>query len=120
MRLIMLLNLCFILFNYDILLLLDGDVEFNPGSSSSPFENFSICHWSLFSLTSHNFIEKYLLLAFNSIYKFDIICLSETFLNSSYAIDSMDLNLHNYLLVRADHPLDVKRGGVYIIKIAYQ
>ena len=66
------------------------------------------------SLSSHSFIKKDLLTAFNSIHNFDIIFLSETFLNSSYEIDSHVLNIPNYTLVRADHPSDSKRGGVCV------
>ena len=45
-------------------------------------------------------------------HKFDIICLSVTFLNNTYKDN--DLNLNGYSLLRADHPSNAKRGGVCI------
>ena len=45
-------------------------------------------------------------------HKFDIICLSVTFLNDTYKDN--DLNLNGYSLLRADHPSNAKRGGVCI------
>ena len=52
--------------------------------------------------------------AYNAIHKFDIICLSETFLNSSIPNDDHGLVLNGYKLVRADNPSDLKNGGVCI------
>ena len=43
-------------------------------------------------------------------HKFDIICLSVTFLNNTYKDN--DLNLNGYSLLRADHPSNAKMGGV--------
>ena len=45
-------------------------------------------------------------------YKHDFICLSETYLHSSTP-DSL-LEIDGYVLVRADHPNNIKRGGVCI------
>ena len=45
-------------------------------------------------------------------HKFDIICISETFLNNIY--QGNDLNLNGSSLLRANHPSNVKRGGVWI------
>ena len=47
-----------------------------------------------------------------SVYKHDFICLSETYLDSS-TLDSL-LKIDRYILVRADHPNNIKRGGVCI------
>ena len=44
--------------------------------------------------------------------KHDFICLSETYLDSSTP-DSL-LEIDGYILVRADHPNNIKRGGVCI------
>ena len=43
-----------------------------------------------------------------------MICLSETYLDSSYAYDDTRLNLKNFTLIRADNPHNCKRGGVSI------
>ena len=45
-------------------------------------------------------------------YKHDFICLSETCLDSSTP-DSL-LEIDGYNLIRADHPDNIKRGGVCI------
>ena len=89
-----------------------GDIEINPGPRKD--ENLSICHWNLNSISAHNFVKFSSLQAFNSIHNFDLICISETFLDSSVAIDDSDLNFNGYNLVRSDHPSDVKRGGICI------
>ena len=46
--------------------------------------------------------------AFHTLHKFDIICLSETYLDSSVSI------INGYKLLRVDHPSDTKRGRVCI------
>ena len=43
-----------------------------------------------------------------------MICLSETYLDSSYADDDTRLNLKDFNLIRADNPYNRKRGGVSI------
>ena len=45
---------------------------------------------------------------------FDIVCLSETFLNSSIQNDDHKLKIHGYNLIRSDHPSDWKKGGICI------
>ena len=46
--------------------------------------------------------------------KTDIICLSETYLNSSISSDNDNFELPGYNLVRADNSTNTKRGGVCI------
>ena len=43
-----------------------------------------------------------------------MICLSETYLDSSYADDDTRLNLKDFTLIRADNPHNCKKGGVSI------
>ena len=45
---------------------------------------------------------------------FDIICVSETFLDSSYSNDDPKFSIHGYAMLRSDHPSNTKRGGVCI------
>ena len=63
-------------------------------------------------MTAHNFEKINLLEAYNTINKFDVICLSESYLDSSIASDNDNLNIKGYNLYRVDHPNNVKRGGV--------
>ena len=77
-------------------------------------ECLPICHWNLSSISAHNFIKLSLLRAYFSINKIDIICLSETYLDSSISSENDNLELPGYNLVRANHPTNTKRGGVCI------
>ena len=43
-----------------------------------------------------------------------LICLSETYLTSTTDINDENLKIPGYIMYRADHPSDVKRGGVCI------
>ena len=97
-----------------IFLLLCGDIELNPGpieKRNSRF-NFSISHYNLNSLTTHNFEKVNLLEAYNAVNKFDIICLLESSLDFSILTESNNLKINGYKMVRADHSSNVKRGGV--------
>ena len=85
------------------LLQLSGDIELNPGPKPNSCKSFTICHWNLNSITFHNFIKVSLLTAYNSIHKFDIICLSETYLNSETLSNDENLDITDYNLIRADH-----------------
>ena len=41
------------------LLQLSGDIELSPGPKLNSCKSFSICHWNLNSITSHNFIKAH-------------------------------------------------------------
>ena len=86
------------------LLLLCGDVELKPGPNQNTAKKLSICHGNHNSIVSHNFAKLVLLKPYNSIHKFDIICLSETYLDSSILHDHSNLEISRYDLVRSDHP----------------
>ena len=70
-----------------LLILLSGDVEISPGPRHNSGESFSICHWYLNSVSAYNYTKLSSLKAFIAVYKFDIVCLSETHLDSSIAPD---------------------------------
>ena len=89
---------------YIRLIRLSGNIELNPGSKPSSFKNFSICHWNLNSITSHDFLNVTLLFAYNALQKFDIICISESYLNLDILSSDDNLNIAGYDMVRADHP----------------
>ena len=94
------------------LLIICGDVHVNPGPKNK--DNLSVAHWNLNSVSVHDFEKLRSLQAFNSVYQFDIICLSETFLDSSFSSDDIDLSIEGYNIIRADHPVNIKRGGVCV------
>ena len=100
---------------YSILVKLSGDVEGNLGPKPKPCQSFSICHWNVNSVSAHNFSKVSLLRAYISIHKFDVICISETFLDSDTAFDDDNLKIEGYI-VRSDHPLTLYEVvSVYII-----
>ena len=94
----------------NFLLLKSGDIESNPGPCKSSTLKF--CHWNLNGLTAHEFIKLSLLEGYINVNNIDIICLSETFPDSSIPIDHHRLSIPGYLMMRVDHPSNTKRGGV--------
>ena len=92
-----------------LILLMDGDSESNSGpktKTKNPFFFFfcavigiSIVHNKLSMLEAYNIARKY-----------NAICISESYLDSTLPLDSVSLNGYN--LTHADHPDNVKRGGV--------
>ena len=98
----------------EIVLKLSGDIEENPGPKPSSNQSFSICHWNLNSISAHNYIKVSLLRAYISTHKFDVICISETYLDSDTSDDDGNLKIAGYNFIRADHPSNTKRGAVCI------
>ena len=90
------------------------DIELNPGSKSNSCENLSVCHSNLNSISAHNISKVSLLNVYTSLHSFSIICLSETYLDSSILHHDPNLEVQEYDLIRPDHPSYVKRGGVCI------
>ena len=60
------------------------------------------------------FTKVSLLLVYIFVHKFDIICFSETYLNSEIPSDNENLEIPGYNLVREDHPSNSKRAGVCV------
>ena len=63
---------------------------------------------------AYNFINVSLLQTLAVTNDYDIICLTETFLDSSVENDDDRISIPGYNLLRADHPSNTKRGGVCI------
>ena len=105
-------NFFYFLF-YEKLLLLHGDIETNPGPDKK-YKSFTCCHWNVNKLSAHNLLKLSSITAYNTIYKYDFICISETYLDSSVQSDDRDISINGYKLIRADHPSNSKRGGVCI------
>ena len=64
-----------------LLLITHGDTETNPGQKSKNSKYFLCCHWNVNSILAHDKLS--LLTAYNSTQHYDIICISETYLDSS-------------------------------------
>ena len=99
---------------YSILISLSGDVQLNPGPKNKPEVNFSIFHWNLNSIAANNYAKVFLLIAYIAVYKFNIICISETYFDTSITSDDGNLEILGYNLIQSDHPSNSKRGGVCI------
>ena len=67
---------------------------------------FSSCHWNANSILSHNKIS--LLSTYNTVQKFDIICISEIYLDSTD--DDKSIEMTGYNLTIADYLNNQKRG----------
>ena len=85
-----------------------GDIEINPGSRQSSLTFF---HWNLNGIASHDFIKTSLLHGYIIDCNFGIICLSETFLKSSFNREDDKLKIEGYNLIRSDNPSALKKGG---------
>ena len=93
-----------------LLLVCCGDIEINSGPKTK--NQISFCHWNLNGLAAHNFTKVSLLQALSVTHDYDIICLSETFLDSPISNEDERINIKGYNLLWADHPNNKKRGGV--------
>ena len=89
-----------------------GDIELNAGPKNH--RNLKVCHYNVNILPSHNFAKLSSFQAYNALHKFDIICISETFLDSSISSNDLESLLDGYKIIRSDHPMNLKRGGVCI------
>ena len=87
-----------------ILLLKHGDIEINPGHKKNQQNVFHVVN----SILPYNTLS--LLTVYNAALNYDLICLTETFLDSP--VDPNNLLINGYNLLRADHPDNVKGGGV--------
>ena len=89
---------------------ISSDVHPNPGPCQG--NTFKFCHWNLDSIAVNDFIKIPLTEVYNSVYNYDKIALSETYLDSSITNGSISLTGFSKEIYRSDHPNDVKRGGV--------
>ena len=104
------------------ILMLSGGVEIYPGPLSNCKKYFSICHWNFDSISTLDYSKLFLMKAYIILHKFDIICLSETCLDStSTPTDDDKLQIPGYTLIRCDHLSNTKRVGVCIYyKVLYR
>ena len=99
-----------------MLLLLGGDIHPNPGPTNKPF---SICHLNINSLyvrsdtnSTYKIDEIYSRFCIHD--KYEVICLTETWLNPSIP-DSL-IELPGYILYRRDRPDGYGGVAVYVDK----
>ena len=107
------LQICIFLPFIGSAILISGDIEKNPGPGNVSGHNISICHWNLNGITANNFVKISLLDAYNAVHDFDLVCISETFLNSDYSSDDPRLSIQGYTMIRSDHPSNSKSVCIY-------
>ena len=115
LRLFKLANfLLFSVFFFQSLLSRCGDIEKNAGPK---YSSLRFCHWNLNGLIAHDCIKIILIQAYITDQNFDIVCLSETFLNPAIQNDDHKLKIDGYNLIRSDHASDSKKvESVFAIK----
>ena len=101
---------CNIFIDNYFVLLISGDVHPHPGPCHG--NSLKFCHWNLDSIAVNDFIKIPLIQAYNSVYNYDLIARSETYLNSSITNETVSRTGFSKEIFRCDHPDDVKRGGV--------
>ena len=74
-----------------------GDVELNIGPKKGT--PATVCQSVINSITAHNFAKVNVLQAYNAIHDFDMICLSESYLDSFVSSDNDNLYIRDYKLV---------------------
>ena len=92
-KLLLLIHYILVIYSFNLhhlLLLRSGDTEINPDPMKSSRLNF--CHWNLNGIATHDFVKVTLLEAFIKANNINIICLSETFLDSAIALIDERLN----------------------------
>ena len=99
---------------HGLMIKISGDIELNPGPKQKQDQILSICQLNLNNIPAYKFQKLALLQGYISSNKVDILCLSETFLNPNISCDDSNLQLPGSDLIRADHPSNTKRGGVWI------
>ena len=97
---------------FPIFILQAGDIKL--WTKKIPHSYFSCCDWNVNSLATDNYSKVLALKTYNSTYKYNFTCISETFLDSSFEPGNTDLVLDYYNLIWPDHPSSTKRGGVCI------
>ena len=63
-------------------------------------------------MSACDYYKLFLLRVYTAVHKFDLICLSETYLDSTVASDDANLEKTGFNLVGFDHPANIKHGGV--------
>ena len=88
--------------------MLRRDVEVNPGTKRKAKTG----RLFLNSISTYNYCKLFFLNSCNSLHKFDIICLSETYFDSNTPLDEDNLEISSYMLVHSDCASNTKHGGV--------
>ena len=83
-----------------------GNVEVNPGAKRIDKDILSICHLNLNSISAYDYSKLFILTSYNCLHKFNIIHLSETYLDSNTPLNDDNLEISGYRLGRSDYASD--------------
>ena len=93
----------------EIELMLVGDIHPNPGH----FDNsLKVCHCNLNGVCARDKIKILLLEAYNSIFHYDLMVLSETYLNETDKNEDIIIDGFSTEIFRSDHLRGDKQSGV--------
>ena len=91
--------------------MLVGDIHPNPGQFDI---RLKFCHWNLNGVCARDKIKIPLLEAYNSIFHYDLIALSETNLNETVKNDDIIIDSFSTEFLRSDHPSGDRQVGVCV------
>ena len=92
-----------------LLVMLSGDVKVHSGPKNKDKDCHSICQWNLNSISAYDYSKLFLLNSYNSHHKVDMICLSETYLDSNTE-NSLPLRAINIGYLNECLTLEIKIG----------
>ena len=95
-----------------MLLLTHGNIKSNQGPKIRISNYFSCCYWIVNSIMTYKKLP--LISAHNTVTKYDIIYIPESYLHNTAANNV--LSIDGYNLIRDDHPNNQKKGGVCTLK----
>ena len=87
-------------------LIFSNDIEINPEPKLDSSQNFATCHWNLNSIAGDNFPKINTLKNILTFQKTDIVCLSETYLDSIFIVNDENEVVECCNLVRCDNPTE--------------
>ena len=86
-----------------------GNVHPNPGPVA---DSLRFCHWNINGVYARDKTKISLIEAYNSVFHYDIIALSETYLNESIKDEDIRIEGFGREIFHSDHPNGKKEGGV--------
>ena len=105
-------NMFFFFLVLQILLVISGSVEINPGPSDPKLKNLSFAVWNLDSLPAREFARIPLIEGLQSTYDFDIFGICESMLTDKISNEEISINGFSSDPFRADKAVNVRNGGV--------
>ena len=73
-----------------------GDIEETIDPKYTSNQSFFICNWNLNIITARNYLKISLLRAYISLHNFNLVCITETYLDSTTVRDDKNLEIAGY------------------------